>query len=109
MLSFPEWISIPLTMFFLVGVTNAINLADGLDGLAGGTTFLCLCALAILAYSVGQLSCAALSLAFAGAVLGFLRFNTFPATIFMGDAGSQLLGFTVASWAYARPKVQAAS
>jgi len=94
-IALPGWVSIPLTVFFLVGVTNAINLADGLDGLAGGTTFLCLCALAMLAYSGGQVSCAALALAFAGAVLGFLRFNTFPASIFMGDAGSQLLGFAV--------------
>jgi UDP-GlcNAc:undecaprenyl-phosphate GlcNAc-1-phosphate transferase len=91
----PEWIAVPLTVFFLVGITNAINLADGLDGLAGGTTFLCLGALAMLAYSNGQPGCAALALAFAGAVLGFLRFNTFPASIFMGDAGSQLLGFAV--------------
>jgi UDP-GlcNAc:undecaprenyl-phosphate GlcNAc-1-phosphate transferase len=90
-----EWISVPLTLVFLVGITNAINLADGLDGLAGGTTFLCLCALAMLAYTSGQVSCAALALAFAGAVLGFLRFNTFPASVFMGDAGSQLLGFAV--------------
>ncbi len=91
----PEWLGVPMTLFFLVGITNAINLADGLDGLAGGTTFLCLCALAMLAYSNGQPGCAALALAFAGAVLGFLRFNTFPASIFMGDAGSQLLGFAV--------------
>lgn len=91
----PHWLSVPLTFLFLVGITNAINLADGLDGLAGGTTFLCLCALAILAYHSGQDTCAALALAFAGAVLGFLRFNTFPASIFMGDAGSQLLGFAV--------------
>jgi UDP-GlcNAc:undecaprenyl-phosphate/decaprenyl-phosphate GlcNAc-1-phosphate transferase len=91
----PEWVAVPLTVFFLVGITNAINLADGLDGLAGGTTFLCLCALAMLAYSSGEMSCAALALAFAGAVLGFLRFNTFPASVFMGDAGSQLLGFAV--------------
>jgi UDP-GlcNAc:undecaprenyl-phosphate GlcNAc-1-phosphate transferase len=91
----PEWISVPLTLVFLIGITNAINLADGLDGLAGGTTFLCLCALAMLAYSVGQGTCAALAVAFAGAVLGFLRFNTYPASIFMGDAGSQLLGFAV--------------
>lgn len=91
----PDWISIPLTLVFVVGITNAINLADGLDGLAGGTTFLCLCALAMLAYSGGQVSIAALALAFAGAVLGFLRFNTYPASIFMGDAGSQLLGFAV--------------
>jgi UDP-GlcNAc:undecaprenyl-phosphate GlcNAc-1-phosphate transferase len=91
----PPWISVPLSMLFVVGITNAINLADGLDGLAGGTTFLSLCALAILAYGAGEPACAALTLAFAGAVLGFLRFNTFPASIFMGDAGSQLLGFAV--------------
>jgi UDP-GlcNAc:undecaprenyl-phosphate GlcNAc-1-phosphate transferase len=91
----PPWLAMPLTALFLVGITNAINLADGLDGLAGGTTFLSLCALAMLAYSGGQMSSAALALTFAGAVLGFLRFNTFPASIFMGDAGSQLLGFAV--------------
>lgn len=91
----PEWISVPLSLFFVIGITNAINLADGLDGLAGGTTFLCLCAVAMLAYSSGQVSSTALALAFAGAVLGFLRFNTHPASIFMGDAGSQLLGFAV--------------
>ncbi|MGH9563508.1 MAG: MraY family glycosyltransferase [Terracidiphilus sp.] len=91
----PPWLSLPLTVLFLIGVTNAINLADGLDGLAGGTTFLCLGALAMLAHSGGQSVCAALAFAFAGAVLGFLRFNTFPASVFMGDAGSQLLGFTV--------------
>jgi UDP-GlcNAc:undecaprenyl-phosphate/decaprenyl-phosphate GlcNAc-1-phosphate transferase len=92
----PEWVSVPLTIFFLVGITNAVNLADGLDGLAGGTTFLCLCAVALLLSSVGdQGAGTALCLAFAGAVLGFLRFNTYPASVFMGDAGSQLLGFTI--------------
>jgi UDP-GlcNAc:undecaprenyl-phosphate/decaprenyl-phosphate GlcNAc-1-phosphate transferase len=92
----PEWISMPLTILFLVGITNAINLADGLDGLAGGTTFLCLCAVALLLSGVGdQHAGTALCLAFAGAVLGFLRFNTYPASVFMGDAGSQLLGFTI--------------
>jgi UDP-GlcNAc:undecaprenyl-phosphate GlcNAc-1-phosphate transferase len=84
-----------LTVFFLVGVTNAVNLADGLDGLAGGTTFLCLCAVALFS-SVGDTGAlTALALAFAGAVLGFLRFNTYPASVFMGDAGSQLMGFTI--------------
>jgi UDP-GlcNAc:undecaprenyl-phosphate/decaprenyl-phosphate GlcNAc-1-phosphate transferase len=91
----PQWFAVPLTVFFLVGITNAINLVDGLDGLAGGTTFLSLCALAMLAYGSGQFTSAALALTFAGAVLGFLRFNTFPASVFMGDAGSQLLGFAV--------------
>jgi UDP-GlcNAc:undecaprenyl-phosphate GlcNAc-1-phosphate transferase len=92
----PEWLSVPLTIFFLVGITNAVNLADGLDGLAGGTTFLSLCAVALLLSGVGdQNAGTALCLAFAGAVLGFLRFNTYPASVFMGDAGSQLLGFTI--------------
>jgi UDP-GlcNAc:undecaprenyl-phosphate/decaprenyl-phosphate GlcNAc-1-phosphate transferase len=91
----PQWLSLPLTVVFLVGITNAINLADGLDGLAGGTTFLCLGAIAILAHSSGQIVSAALALLFAGAVLGFLRFNTYPATVFMGDAGSQVLGFAI--------------
>ena len=91
----PQWLSVSLTVVFLVGVTNAINLADGLDGLAGGTTLLCLGALAMLAHGGGQVAGAAMALAFAGAVLGFLRFNTYPASVFMGDAGSQLLGFAV--------------
>lgn len=94
-ITLPAWISVPLTILFLVGVTNAINLADGLDGLAGGTTFLCLCAVALLSSIGGPGASTALALAFAGAVLGFLRFNTHPASVFMGDAGSQLLGFTI--------------
>ncbi|MFI4890055.1 MAG: glycosyltransferase family 4 protein [Steroidobacterales bacterium] len=94
-IAMPAWLAIPLTAFFLVGITNAINLADGLDGLAGGTTFLCLCAVALLS-SIGESgNSTALALAFAGAVLGFLRFNTYPASVFMGDAGSQLLGFAI--------------
>jgi len=91
----PTWISMPLTFFFLIGITNAVNLADGLDGLAGGTTFLCLCAVALLSGLGDHNAGTALCLAFAGAILGFLRFNTYPATVFMGDAGSQLLGFTI--------------
>jgi UDP-GlcNAc:undecaprenyl-phosphate/decaprenyl-phosphate GlcNAc-1-phosphate transferase len=91
----PAWVSVPLTVFFLVGITNAINLADGLDGLAGGTTFLCLCAIALLSSIGDSGTSTAWALAFAGAVLGFLRFNTYPASVFMGDAGSQLLGFAI--------------
>jgi UDP-GlcNAc:undecaprenyl-phosphate/decaprenyl-phosphate GlcNAc-1-phosphate transferase len=91
----PAWLSWPITVLFLVGVTNAVNLADGLDGLAGGTTFLCFCAIALLSGVGFPGSSTALTLAFAGAVLGFLRFNTYPASVFMGDAGSQLLGFSI--------------
>ncbi len=91
----PDWVSLPLTVVFLVGITNAVNLADGLDGLAGGTTFLSLCAIALLSSVTGGGVDEALALVFAGAVLGFLRFNTYPASVFMGDAGSQLLGFSL--------------
>src|SRR5215469_8132601 len=94
-IALPAWVSLPLTVVFLVGITNAINLADGLDGLAGGTTFLSLCALALLSSMTGTAGGTPLLLAFAGAVLGFLRFNTYPASVFMGDAGSQLLGFSL--------------
>jgi UDP-GlcNAc:undecaprenyl-phosphate GlcNAc-1-phosphate transferase len=94
-ITLPGWVSVPLTVLFLVGITNAINLADGLDGLAGGTTFFCLCAVALLSSAGESGTSAALALAFAGAVLGFLRFNTYPASVFMGDAGSQLLGFAI--------------
>jgi UDP-GlcNAc:undecaprenyl-phosphate GlcNAc-1-phosphate transferase len=91
----PAWLGLPLSAFFLLGITNAINLADGLDGLAGGMAFLCLGALGLLAHGGGLVGPMGLAMAGAGAVFGFLRYNTYPARVFMGDAGSQLLGFTV--------------
>jgi UDP-GlcNAc:undecaprenyl-phosphate GlcNAc-1-phosphate transferase len=84
-----------ITFVFLIGVTNAVNLSDGLDGLAGGLALLCLCAVALFAAATGHSAVIALCLIEAGAILGFLRFNTHPARIFMGDSGSQLLGFSV--------------
>jgi UDP-GlcNAc:undecaprenyl-phosphate/decaprenyl-phosphate GlcNAc-1-phosphate transferase len=84
-----------VTFMFLLGVTNAVNLTDGLDGLAGGLVLLCLCAVALFAVASGHSAVVALCLIEAGAVLGFLRFNTHPARIFMGDSGSQVLGFSV--------------
>ena len=92
----PEWVSLPLTFLFLVGVTNAINLADGLDGLAGGTTLLSLSALALLAMNSGNPFVGMVAVVIMGAILGFLRFNTHPARVFMGDGGSQILGFSAA-------------
>jgi UDP-GlcNAc:undecaprenyl-phosphate/decaprenyl-phosphate GlcNAc-1-phosphate transferase len=92
----PEWIAMPLTLFFLLGVTNAINLADGLDGLAGGTTMLSLTALALLALSSDLPFVSVVAIVIIGAILGFLRFNTHPARVFMGDGGSQILGFSAA-------------
>lgn len=89
----PGFIALPLTLVVIVGITNAINLADGLDGLAGGLTlmtFLCLCA---LAYQSGDYTVLFVCMVMLGALVGFLNYNTYPATVFMGDAGSQTLGF----------------
>jgi UDP-GlcNAc:undecaprenyl-phosphate GlcNAc-1-phosphate transferase len=88
-----------ITFVFLIGITNAVNLADGLDGLAGGMVLLCLCAIALFATMSGHTAVTAIALIEAGAVLGFLRFNTHPARIFMGDSGSQMLGFSVGALA----------
>ncbi len=92
----PLWLAVPLTMFVIVGVTNAINLADGLDGLAGGVSLLIVVGIGYLAFQVNCLPVVLICLALAGALFGFLRFNTHPATIFMGDTGSQFLGYSVA-------------
>lgn len=89
----PYAVSVPLTFFALLGITNAINLADGLDGLAGGTTFMSIAGLSLLAYMAGDQVVLLLSAAIMGSIVGFLRFNTHPARVFMGDAGSQFLGF----------------
>jgi UDP-GlcNAc:undecaprenyl-phosphate/decaprenyl-phosphate GlcNAc-1-phosphate transferase len=91
----PDWVAVPLTLFSIVAVTNAINLSDGLDGLAGGLCLLSLCCIGYLAYLVENMMVVFLSVSLAGAVFGFLRFNTFPATLFMGDTGSTFLGFSV--------------
>ncbi|AJE03257.1 glycosyltransferase family 4 protein [Geobacter pickeringii] len=88
------WLSVPLTLVTIVGVTNAINLADGLDGLAGGICLLIFAAIGYLAYLVDQPVTGFIALALSGVIYGFLRFNTHPASIFMGDAGSQFLGYS---------------
>lgn len=93
----PDMIAVPLTLIVIVGVTNAINLSDGLDGLAGGISLLGFLCIGYLSYQGGLLSLVMFSVAMAGAIFGFLVFNTHPATIFMGDAGSQLLGFMAIS------------
>ena len=89
----PQWIALPLTLVVIVGVTNAINLSDGLDGLAGGISMMIFICLGVVAFQHGMTAIALLSVAVIGAIFGFLRFNTHPAIVFMGDAGSQLLGF----------------
>jgi len=89
-----EWVCVPLTVLIIVGVTNAVNLADGLDGLAGGICLLVFVCIGYLAWLEEDLVIGLVALALAGSIFGFLRFNTHPATVFMGDTGSQLLGFS---------------
>lgn len=90
------WISLPLTFIFVVGVTNAVNLSDGLDGLAAGIMLMTLAAVAFFADYVGGKDLTLIALALIGGILGFLRFNSHPASVFMGDTGSQFIGFMAA-------------
>ena len=89
----PDWFSIPFTIVIIVAVTNAINLSDGLDGLAGGLTLLTFLCIGYLSYLDQFQAIEVIAVAMVGAIFGLLRYNTHPATVFMGDAGSQLLGF----------------
>ena len=91
-----QWINDVLTIFWLVGITNAINLLDNMDGLAGGISLISSVFLAITFLLNGQTSVAILPALLGGAVLGFLVFNFNPASIFMGDSGSMFLGFMLA-------------
>ena len=90
------WLTWVTTIFCVVGVINAMNLIDGLDGLAGGISFTAFLLFAAHAFIADNTTYLFLNLAFAGAVLGFLRFNWSPASLFMGDAGSLCIGFTLA-------------
>ena len=93
------WLSYGITFLFLLGSINAVNLSDGLDGLAAGISLLSLCLLVLLAYQSGNREVAFLSMALVGGLIGFLRYNTFPARIFLGDTGSQFIGLMLASLA----------
>lgn len=85
--------AIPFTMIGIVGLINAINLMDGLDGLAGGVCAIACISFSAISYTSGNSVLFALSLALLGALIGFLRYNNYPAKIFMGDGGSLLLGY----------------
>lgn len=87
---------VPVTIFCTLGVINAVNMIDGLDGLAGTTSLLAFIAFAVLAWLNGMPSFMFLSIAFAGALASFLRFNWYPSRLFMGDAGSMTIGFVLA-------------
>lgn len=89
-------LSLPITVFWIVGVINAMNLIDGLDGLAAGVALIAALVCLGLAIAAGDVGAAVLSTALAGALAGFLLFNFNPASIFMGDTGSMFLGFVLA-------------
>ncbi len=89
------WLSIPMTVFWLVACANAINLIDGLDGLASSLGIVAIAALAVLAILAGNLPLAALSLSAVGCITGFLLHNWPPARIYLGDAGSYTIGLLV--------------
>jgi len=94
-----KYFSIPVTILWVVGITNAVNLIDGLDGLAAGTSTIAALTLAIVGYTQGELLMTVLSLMLAAATLGFLKYNFYPAQIFMGDSGSMFLGFNLSALA----------
>ena len=94
-----NWIDIPITIFFIVGITNSINFFDNIDGGASGALTIASLFLFILSWQGGQFLIAALSIVLAGATLGFLLWNKPPARIYMGDAGALFLGILIASLA----------
>lgn len=85
--------SIPLTLLWIVGITNAINLIDGLDGLAGGVSAIAAATMGIVAFKQGQFEVALTAFILVAAIVGFLPYNFYPARVFMGDSGSNFLGF----------------
>jgi len=85
-----------VTVFWIIGVTNAVNLIDGLDGLASGVGIIACLTIAPIAYLNADAGTAMLALLLAGALLGFLKYNFNPAKIFLGDSGSLVLGFSLA-------------
>lgn len=93
--SVPAGAAMAFSVFALVGMTNAINHSDGLDGLAGGEAILSLVAIGFLAHQADGGLAVLIAVAVIGAVFGFLRYNTHPAVVFMGDSGSQVIGFSL--------------
>ena len=93
----PEWLSVTLTVIWIVFITNAVNFIDGLDGLAAGVSAIMSISLLFISIRVGEYSIAILGIALMGSCFGFLPFNFNPAKIFMGDTGSTFLGFMLAT------------
>ena len=91
------WLSYPISVLWIVAITNAVNLIDGLDGLACGVSTISSMTLLVIALNVSEPDVAVLTAALAGACIGFLPYNLNPAKIFMGDTGSTFLGFVLAT------------
>lgn len=91
------WLSVPISLFWVVGITNTINLIDGLDGLSAGVSTISSLTLMIVAYKLGYREIVIISGIVAGSTLGFLPYNFNPAKIFMGDAGALFLGFMLSA------------
>lgn len=89
----PEWASLAVTVLWLLVVTNAMNLIDGLDGLATGMALFAVGTMMVVAVLTGQMTLLLFAAPLAGALLGFLRYNFYPASIFLGDSGSLGVGF----------------
>ncbi|HIU24144.1 glycosyltransferase family 4 protein [Olsenella sp. Marseille-QA0557] len=89
------WVAYPVTVIYLVAYMNIINLIDGLDGLSSGIACIASITMFVLAFNAGHPDAASLSIALAGATLGFLFYNFHPASIFLGDSGSLLIGFVM--------------
>lgn len=90
------WLSVPITVLWIVGITNAVNLIDGLDGLACGVSTISSMTMLVIALIVAEPDVAILMAALAGACIGFLPYNLNPAQIFMGDTGATFLGYILA-------------
>jgi UDP-GlcNAc:undecaprenyl-phosphate GlcNAc-1-phosphate transferase len=96
---FSNFIGFPLTILWILAITNAFNLIDGLDGLSAGSALFSTLVVFVVALFSSSTAVSLMSLALAGAILGFLRFNFNPATIFLGDCGSLFIGFTLSALA----------
>ncbi len=92
------WLSVPVTLIWIVGVTNAVNLIDGLDGLASGVSTISALTMLVIAILVSEQQVAVVMAALAGACLGFMPYNKNPAKMFMGDTGSTFLGYILATY-----------
>ncbi len=91
------WLSIPITIIWIVAITNAVNFIDGLDGLAVGVSAISTAALIVIALLVSEINIAMILVALFGACLGFIPYNMNPAKIFMGDTGATFLGYILAT------------